>query len=110
MRVLNQQQALAMAAGFEKHAKRTRRAEFLAQRNAVVPWRELVARASRHIRAARARARPPVGLKRMLRMYFLQQWFNLSDPGVEGAVRKPEHASFRQHRPWFGAGAGRYRS
>jgi IS5 family transposase len=29
--------------------------------------------------------RPPVGVKRMLRMYFLQQWFNLSDPTVEEA-------------------------
>ena len=29
---------------------------------------------------------PPVGVKRMLRIYFLQQWFNLSDPGVEEAL------------------------
>ena len=37
------QQTLAMAAGFEKHAKRTRRAEFLSQMEVVVPWRDLVA-------------------------------------------------------------------
>ena len=30
--------------------------------------------------------RPPVGLERMLRIYFLQQWFNLSDPAVEDAL------------------------
>jgi IS5 family transposase len=30
--------------------------------------------------------RPPVGLERMLRMYFLQQWFNLADPAVEDAL------------------------
>ena len=30
--------------------------------------------------------RPPVGLERMLRIYFLQQWFNLSDPAVEEAL------------------------
>jgi IS5 family transposase len=30
--------------------------------------------------------RPPVGVERMLRMYFLQQWFNLSDPAVEEAL------------------------
>ncbi len=29
---------------------------------------------------------PPVGLERMLRIYFLQLWFNLSDPGVEEAL------------------------
>jgi transposase, IS5 family len=29
--------------------------------------------------------RPPIGVERMLRLYFLQQWFNLSDPGVEEA-------------------------
>jgi IS5 family transposase len=27
--------------------------------------------------------RPPIGVERMLRIYFLQQWFNLSDPAVE---------------------------
>ena len=32
------------------------------------------------------RGRPPVGVERMLRMYFVQQWCNLSDPGVEEAV------------------------
>jgi IS5 family transposase len=30
--------------------------------------------------------RPPVGVERMLRMYFLQHWFNLSDPAVEEAL------------------------
>ncbi len=30
--------------------------------------------------------RPPVGLERMLRIYFLQQWFDLSDPAVEDAI------------------------
>jgi len=30
--------------------------------------------------------RPPVGVERMLRIYFLQQWFNLSDPAVEEAL------------------------
>jgi IS5 family transposase len=27
-----------------------------------------------------------VGLERMLRIYFLQHWFNLSDPAVEEAL------------------------
>src|SRR5207237_10916129 len=32
------------------------------------------------------KGRPPVGVERMLRIYFLQQWFNLSDPAVEEAL------------------------
>ena len=80
-----QQTTLAMAAGFEKHAKRTRRAEFLSQMKAVVPWRDLVAEIERFYPKA-GNGRPPVGLERMLRMYFLQQWFNLSDPAEEEAL------------------------
>ena len=83
---MKQQQTLAMAAGFEKHAKRTRRAEFLSQMNVVVPWRELVAEIEPFYPRSEGPGRPPVGLERMLRMYFLQQWFNLSDPGVEEAL------------------------
>ena len=79
------QQTFAMAMGFEKHAKRTRRAEFLRQMEAVVPWRELVAEVEPFYPKA-VGGRPPVGLERMLRMYFLQQWFNLADPAVEEAL------------------------
>jgi IS5 family transposase len=80
-----QQQTLAMAAGFEKHVKRTRRAEFLAQMELVVPWLELCAEIEPFYPKP-GNGRPPVGLERMLRMYFLQQWFNLSDPAVEEAL------------------------
>jgi IS5 family transposase len=82
---MSQQQTFAMAAGFEKHQKRTRRAEFLSQMEIVVPWRELVAEIEPFYPKA-GNGRPPVGLERMLRMYFLQQWFNLSDPAVEEAL------------------------
>lgn len=80
-----EQVTLAVAAGFEKHAKRTRRAEFLAQMNVAVPWRELCAEIEPFYPKA-GNGRPPVGLERMLRMYFLQAWFNLSDPAVEEAL------------------------
>ncbi len=56
---------------FEKHAKRTRRAEFLSQMNTVVPWRELCAKIEPFYPKA-SQGRPPVRLERMLRMYFLQ--------------------------------------
>lgn len=80
-----EQRTLAMAAGFEKHVKRTRRAEFLSQMELVVPWRDLCAEIEPFYPQA-GNGRPPVGLERMLRMYFLQQWFNLSDPAVEEAL------------------------
>jgi IS5 family transposase len=51
----------------------------------VVPWRELCVLIEPHYPKA-GNGRPPVGVERMLRMYFLQQWFNLSDPAVEEAL------------------------
>jgi transposase, IS5 family len=60
----------------------TRRAQFLAEMDRVVPWRDLCARVEA-VYPKPGNGRPPVGLERMLRMYFLQHWFNLSDPAVE---------------------------
>src|SRR5438128_5928014 len=71
--------------GFEKHAKGTRRAQFLAEMGRVVPWKELCALIGPAYSKG-ATGRPPVGLERMLRIYFLQQWFNLSDPAAEEAL------------------------
>ena len=82
---MNEQRTLAMAAGFEKHSKPTRRGEFLEQMEVVVPWGELCAEIEPFYPRL-GNGRPPVGLERMLRMYFLQQWFNLSDPAVEEAL------------------------
>ena len=71
--------------GFEKHAKATRRAQFLAEMERVVPWKQLCA-LIQPVYSKGATGRPPVGLERMLRIYFLQQWFNLSDPAAEEAL------------------------
>src|SRR5208282_4451413 len=79
------QRTLAMANGFERYGKKTRRAEFLEEMEQVVPWRKLCTQIEPHYPKA-GNGRPPVGVERMLRMYFLQQWFNLSDPGVEEAL------------------------
>jgi len=73
------------AAGFERYGKTTRRAAFLAEMERVVPWPALGALIEPAYPKA-GNGRPPVGLERMLRIYFLQQWFNLSDPGVEEAL------------------------
>jgi IS5 family transposase len=51
----------------------------------VVPWAELVALVEPHYPKGET-GRPPVGVERMLRIYFLQQWFDLSDPAVEDAL------------------------
>ena len=74
-----------MMTGFERYTKKTRRAEFLEEMEQVVPWRELCALIEPHYPKAGG-GRPPVGVERMLRIYFLQQWFNLSDPAVEEAL------------------------
>ena len=79
------QRTLAMATGFERYSKKTRRAEFLEEMEQVVPWEKLCALIEPHYPKA-GNGRPPIGLERMLRMYFLQQWFNLSDPAVEEAL------------------------
>ena len=79
------QQTLAMASGFERYSKKTRRAMFLEEMERVVPWAELRALVE-PVYAKAGNGRPPVGAERMLRIYFLQQWFNLSDPGVEEAL------------------------
>jgi IS5 family transposase len=71
--------------GFEKYSKVTRRAAFLAEMDRVVPWSELCALIEPHYPKA-GNGRPPIGLERMLRLHFLQHWFNLSDPGLEDAL------------------------
>jgi len=79
------QQTLATANGFERYSKRTRRTEFLEEMERVVPWAELCALVE-PVYPKAGNGRHPVGLERMLRIYFLQQWFNLSDPAVEEAL------------------------
>jgi transposase, IS5 family len=79
------QRTLAMMNGFERYSKKTRRALFLEEMEQVVPWGKLCALIEAHYPKA-GNGRQPVGLERMLRIYFLQQWFNLSDPAVEEAL------------------------
>src|SRR6185295_10170122 len=65
--------------------KTTRRERFLAQMEAVVPWARLVGLIAPHYPAGK-RGRPPMGLERMLRVYFLQQWYALADEALEDAL------------------------
>ena len=83
------QQTLAVApdqnAQYEQYRKPTRRDEFLATMERVVPWAELCSVVEPHYPKA-GNGRPPVGLERMLRMLFVQHWFNLADKACEEAL------------------------
>lgn len=69
--------------------KVTRRERFLAEMDAVIPWARLVALIEPHYPKT-GRGRQPLGIEKMLRVYFLQQWFNLSDPQAEEALYDSE--------------------
>jgi IS5 family transposase len=71
--------------GFDRYSKTTRRASFLADMDRVMPWSALCALIE-PVYPKAGNGRPPIGLERMLRIYFLQNWFNLSDPAVEEAL------------------------
>src|SRR5258708_37174134 len=71
--------------GFEKCGRKTKGERFLEEREQMVPWAELQTLIEPHYPKGE-NGRPPVGLSLMLRVYFVQQWFNLSDPGAEDAL------------------------
>ena len=79
------QGTLAAQSSFEKYGRKSKREQFLDAMNKVVPWAVLLALVEPHYPKA-GNGRRPVGLEIMLRAYFVQQWFNLSDPGVEDAL------------------------
>jgi IS5 family transposase len=65
--------------------KRTRRDRFLCEMEKVVPWARLVALITPFYPKGE-RGRPPMGVERMLRVYFLQQWYGLADEALEDAL------------------------
>ncbi len=69
--------------------KITRRERFLAEMDRVIPWPTLLALIEPHYPKA-GRGRQPLGLAKMLRIYFVQQWFNLADPQAEDALYDSE--------------------
>lgn len=75
---------------FEQKKKQTRRERFLAEMDAVVPWAALLAVIEPHYPKAGRRGRPPMPLATMLRIYFMQQWYALSDPAMEDALYEIE--------------------
>jgi len=81
---MNQQASFAESE-YARKKKTTRREKFLAQMEQVVPWARLVAVIAPHYPAGK-RGRPPVGIERMLRLYFLAQWYALADEALEDAL------------------------
>jgi len=73
------------SAAWAAKGKTTRRERFLAEMDAVMPWVKLVALIEPHYPKA-GKGRQPMPLERMLRVYFMQQWFNLSDPQAEDSL------------------------
>ena len=71
--------------------KVTRREQFLAEMDAVVPWRRLLALIEPHYpKTGPKGGRPPMPLETMLRVYFLQNWYALSDPMAEETLYDSE--------------------
>jgi IS5 family transposase len=85
---MSDQRTFASVAWTRK-GKVTRRERFLAEMDAVIPWDCLIELIEPHYPKA-GRGRRPHDLERMLRIYFLQQWFNLSDPQAEDAIYDSE--------------------
>jgi IS5 family transposase len=85
---MEKQQTFASAA-WSRKGKVTRRERFLAEMDAVMPWSRLIELIEPHYPDT-GKGRPPHELERMLRIYFLQQWFNLSDPQAEDAIYDSE--------------------
>lgn len=87
MQVAKQQTFAGLA--WQNKGMQTKRERFLAEMDAIIPWRELLELIFVHYPKA-GNGRPPLGLEKMLRIYFLQIWFNLSDPGAEEAIYDSE--------------------
>ena len=79
------QMTLAATRGFEKHSRATRKAAFLTRMEKLMPWSEFCALIDPFYPKS-GNGRPPIGLERMLRMYCVANWFNLSDEACEDAL------------------------
>src|SRR5690349_16468980 len=79
-----QRQGSFAEAEYAGKKRQTRRDKFLAEMERAVPWGRLVGRLALYPKGERGR--PPIGLERMLRVYFVQQWYGLSDEGLEDAL------------------------
>jgi transposase, IS5 family len=77
------------SAAWDKKGKVTRRERFLGEMDAVIPWKHLNRLIEPHYPKA-GNGTQPMPQERMLRIYFMQQWFNLSDPAMEDSLYDSE--------------------
>ena len=70
---------------YDNKKKKTRREKFLQEMDKVIPWKDLIQIIERYYPTA-GNGRQPMPLERMLRIYFMQQWYGLSDPAMEDAL------------------------
>jgi transposase, IS5 family len=77
------------SAAWDRKGKVTRRERFLGEMDAVIPWAPILALIEPHYPKA-GNGTQPMPMQRMLRIYFMQQWFNLSDPAAEDALYDSE--------------------
>ena len=77
---------------FATKKKQTRRERFLGEMEKAVPWQRLVALIEPFYPKGK-RGRPPLGVERMLRVYFLQQWYGLADEALEDALTRSRRAT-----------------
>ena len=70
---------------YENKKKKTRREKFLEEMDKVIPWNDLLEEIKRYYPRV-GNGRQPMPLKMMLKIYFMQQWYKLSDPAMEDAL------------------------
>jgi len=85
-------------AGFAAKKKTTRREKFQSRMEEVIPWSKLQAVIGPHYPQG-GRGPPPVGLERMLRVYFLQQWYGLADEAI-GVEKRAEIVALERKIDW----------
>ena len=71
---------------FAKYKKATRKEQFLKQMDQIIPWSDLSKAIEPYYPKPKGSGRRPIGIERMLRIHFMQHWFNLSDPAMEEAL------------------------
>ncbi|PFG54603.1 IS5 family transposase [Marinobacter sp. LV10R520-4] len=104
-------QTSSAQAEFAAKKKITRRERFLAEMEQAVPWSRLLEALSPHyyLDSRGKRGRPPIPLKRILRMYFVQQWYALADDALEDAIYDSQASvCLCRYRPGCGIGSGRH--
>jgi hypothetical protein len=74
---------------YDRKGKVTRRERFLTEMEQVIPWGSMLGLIEAHYPKA-GNGTQPMPMERMLRIYFMQQWFNLSDPAMEDSLYDSE--------------------